>query len=179
VPGIRLEGRAGGPLYRSQAAQDASLAGWQHRDVLPQPFAHFSDTTTVIVKLGSSPASDGPDPAAALVRGIDRFRPSGAVPIALYWRPAPLDRVPQPGWRGDPSVVHQDQAVITASGQFSWRAANLGMAPPGQPDITLMDGQTYHLQGWTIAPAGDGTTFTNDETGHGMVIDRDDHVKPF
>jgi hypothetical protein len=92
---------------------------------------------------------------------------------------APMDPVPAPGWRGDPSVLHQDQAIITGSGQFSWRTANLGMAPPGQPDIVLVEGTTYRFEGWTIVPTGDGTTFTNDVTGHGMSIDSDYNVKPF
>jgi hypothetical protein len=92
---------------------------------------------------------------------------------------APMDPVPYPGWHGDPSVLHQDQAIITASGQFSWRTANLGMAPAGQPDITRFKGQTYHFQGWTIVPTSDGTTFTNDATGHGMVIGSDYKDKPF
>lgn len=92
---------------------------------------------------------------------------------------APMDPPPYPGWPGDPSVLHQDQAIIAAAGQFTWRTANLGMAPPGQPDVVLMDGQTYHFQGWAIVVSSDGTTFTNDATGHGMVIDGDYNVKPF
>jgi hypothetical protein len=92
---------------------------------------------------------------------------------------APMDPPPYPGWQGDPSVLHQDQAIITASGQFSWRTANLGIAPPGQPDTILVDGQTYHFQGWTIVPTSDDTTFTNDATSHGMVIGSDYNVTPF
>jgi hypothetical protein len=92
---------------------------------------------------------------------------------------SPMNPPPYPGWSGDPLVLHQDQAVITASGQFSWRTANLGMAPPGLPDITLLDGQTYHFQGWTMVSAHDGTTFTNDTTGHGMFIGSDYSVRPF
>src|ERR1700761_5516493 len=92
---------------------------------------------------------------------------------------APIDPAPSPGWQGDPSVLHQDQAIITASGQFSWRTANLGLAPPGQPDVTLVEGTTYHFEGWTILPVGGGVTFTNDMTGHGMSIDTDYNVKPF
>jgi hypothetical protein len=92
---------------------------------------------------------------------------------------APMDPIPYPGWTGDPSVLHQDQAIIAASGRFSWRTANLGSAPAGQPDITLVVGQTQHFQGWTIAPASDGITFTNDATRHGMVIDSAYNVRPF
>jgi hypothetical protein len=92
---------------------------------------------------------------------------------------APMDPAPYPGWHGDLSVLHQDQAIITASGQFSWRTANLGQAPPGQPDITLAEGQTYHFEGWTVVPGGDRITFTNDATGHGMAVDHDYNVTPF
>ena len=90
-----------------------------------------------------------------------------------------MDPPPYPGWAGDPLVLHRNQAIITASGQFDWRTANLGMAPEGQPDTTLVEGQTYHFQGWTIVPSSDGTTFTNDATGHGMVIDSDYNVRSF
>lgn len=90
-----------------------------------------------------------------------------------------MDPIPYPGWTGDPAVSHRDQATITASGQFSWSTANLGMARPGQPDTSLMVGQTYHFQGWTIVVTSDGITFTNDATGHGMLIGSDYNVKPF
>lgn len=90
---------------------------------------------------------------------------------------APMDQAPSPGWHGDPSVLHKDQAVVTASGQFSWRTANLGLAPPGQPDIVVAVGHTYHFQGWTIVPTSNGTTFTDDATGHGMTIDSGYNVK--
>ncbi len=90
-----------------------------------------------------------------------------------------MDPAPYPGWQGDPSVLHQDQAIITASGRFSWRTANLGMAPPGQPDTTLAEGQTYRFRGWTIESTSDDVTFTNDATGHGMAIHSDYNVQPF
>lgn len=92
---------------------------------------------------------------------------------------SPMNPAPYPGWAGDPLVLHQDQAIVSASGQFEWRTANLGLAPPGQPDTTLVEGQTYHLHGWTIAPAAEGTRFTNDATGHGMFIAGDYRVEPF
>ncbi len=92
---------------------------------------------------------------------------------------APMDPVPYPGWTGDPRVLHQDQAIIRASGRFDWRTANLGLAPPGQPDTTLVDGQTYDVQGWKIVAATDGTRFTNGVTGHGMFIGTDYSVTPF
>ena len=32
---------------------------------------------------------------------------------------SPMDPIPSPGWKGDPATLHQDQAVVTASGHFS------------------------------------------------------------
>jgi hypothetical protein len=46
-------------------------------------------------------------------------------------------------------------------------------------DNLLVDGQTYHFQGWTIMSASGGTTFTNDATHHGMSIGSAYDVKPF
>lgn len=61
---------------------------------------------------------------------------------------APMDPPPYPGWHGDPSTLRSDQAVITASGEFSWRTANLGIAPAGQPDTAWWpDGSTTSKAG--------------------------------
>jgi hypothetical protein len=75
--------------------------------------------------------------------------------------------------------LHQDQALVTASGQFSCRDANIGVGYNHPLFDTLVPGQTYHIQGWTIAASGGGITFANDDTGHGMTIGSDQSVKPF
>ena len=72
-----------------------------------------------------------------------------------------------------------DQAFVTASGQFSYRTANIGIGYNHAPFDTLVPGQTYHIQGWTVVAGGDGITFTNDDTGHGMTVGSDQSVKPF
>jgi hypothetical protein len=92
---------------------------------------------------------------------------------------APIDPAPDAAWRGDPSVLHKDQAIITASGQFSWRTANLGLAPPEHPDVILLAGTTYQIEGWTIVSTSDGITFTHDATRHGMSINGDYNVDSF
>ncbi|OBG34048.1 hypothetical protein A5673_22410 [Mycobacterium sp. E3198] len=92
---------------------------------------------------------------------------------------APVEPVPYPGWAGDPRVLHQDQAIISASGRFDWRNANLGLPPPGQPDVMLVNGRTYDFQGWTVVVTTEGTSFTNDVTGHGMFVGMDCGVAPF
>lgn len=54
---------------------------------------------------------------------------------------------------------------LTADGRVSWVLGNLGAIPA----VTL-DYSTYSALGWTIDATEDGTTFTNDGTGHGMTI---------
>ena len=54
---------------------------------------------------------------------------------------------------------------LTADGHTSWVLGNLGAIPA----VTL-DYRTYSALGWTIDATEDGTRFTNDATGHGMVV---------
>ena len=72
-----------------------------------------------------------------------------------------------------------DQAFVTALGQFTYRSANIGIGYNNAPFDTLIPGQTYRIQGWTVAARGDGIRFTNDGTGHGMFIGSDTTVNPF
>ena len=72
-----------------------------------------------------------------------------------------------------------DQAVVTASGQFSYRTANIGVGYDHPPFDTLLAGQTYDIQGWTIVAGADGIRFSHDDTGHGMFIGSDTTVNPF
>ncbi|MGA8546835.1 MAG: hypothetical protein WB785_16460 [Mycobacterium sp.] len=72
-----------------------------------------------------------------------------------------------------------DQAYVTASGQFTYRSANIGVGYGHAPFDTLVAGQTYHIQGWTIVAGDEGIRFTQDDTGHGMFIAGDTTVNPF
>lgn len=54
---------------------------------------------------------------------------------------------------------------LNTDGQISWVLGNLGAIPA----VTL-DYRTYHALGWTIVASSDGTRFTNDSSGRGMVI---------
>jgi hypothetical protein len=72
-----------------------------------------------------------------------------------------------------------DQAFVTAAGQFSYRSANIGIGYNHAPFDTLVPGQTYHIQGWTVVAGGDGIRFTNNGTGHGMFIGSDTNVNRF
>ncbi|BBX19049.1 hypothetical protein MDUV_39090 [Mycolicibacterium duvalii] len=53
----------------------------------------------------------------------------------------------------------------TANGQLAWVLGNIGDIPA----VTL-DYRTYSAVGWTIDARADGTTFTNDRTGRGIMI---------
>jgi hypothetical protein len=72
-----------------------------------------------------------------------------------------------------------DQAFVTASGRFSYRSANIGIGYNHAPFDTLVPGQSYHIQGWTIVAGPGGIHFTNDGTGHGMFVGRDTTVNQF
>jgi hypothetical protein len=54
---------------------------------------------------------------------------------------------------------------LNSGGQISWVLGNLGAIP-----AETLDYQTYSAVGWTIDASEDGTQFTNDRTGRGMVI---------
>lgn len=54
---------------------------------------------------------------------------------------------------------------LSSGGQLRWIVGNLGDIPA----VTL-DYKRYTAVGWTIDANSDGTRFTNDDTGHGMVV---------
>jgi hypothetical protein len=54
---------------------------------------------------------------------------------------------------------------LTASGDLEWVVGNLGAIP-----ARTLDYRTYHALGWTIEAGSSGTRFTNDRSGHGMVV---------
>ena len=61
--------------------------------------------------------------------------------------------------------MHANGVRVTADGEVSWLVGNLGDIPA----VTL-DYRTYSAVGWTIQASEDGTRFTNDGTGHGMIV---------
>jgi hypothetical protein len=61
--------------------------------------------------------------------------------------------------------VHANGIRLTADGAVEWIVGNLGDIP-----VVTLDYRTYRAVGWTIVAAEDGTRFTNDRTGHGMVV---------
>lgn len=57
---------------------------------------------------------------------------------------------------------------VSADGTVHWVLGNLGDIP-----VVTIDYLTYQAQGWTINAGIDGTRFTNDRTGHGMLVSID------
>lgn len=57
---------------------------------------------------------------------------------------------------------------VSASGSNRWVLGNLGAMP-----TTAIGYSTYSAVGWTIVADSTGTTFTNDDTGHGMFVSTD------
>jgi hypothetical protein len=74
---------------------------------------------------------------------------------------------------------NNDQAFVTAAGDFSYRMANIGVGYEHPPFDTLTAGQTYQIQGWSITAGSDGICFADHDTGHGMFIGADTTVTPF
>jgi hypothetical protein len=60
-------------------------------------------------------------------------------------------------------------AAVDAAGNVVFRNGNIGAAYI-ERDLVLAYGQTYQVQGWTIAASSDGTRFTNNATGHGLFL---------
>jgi hypothetical protein len=61
-----------------------------------------------------------------------------------------------------------NEVVVNASGTST--PPPTGVILPATPNIQqLAEGQTYHLNGWTIAVSG-WVRFTNDATGHGVAV---------
>jgi hypothetical protein len=77
-------------------------------------------------------------------------------------------------WPSRPDGRRFHIASVSADGEFHWVDADLG-ALEGR---VALEYQTYSAQGWTIAATSDGTTFTNDHTGHGMSVS-EQSVAPF
>lgn len=61
--------------------------------------------------------------------------------------------------------VRANGVRLTADGAVDWIVGNLGDIP-----VVTLDYRTYRALGWTIVASEDGTRFTNDDTGHGMVV---------
>ncbi len=49
-----------------------------------------------------------------------------------------------------------------------WTLGNLGLV--GGNVVTVVDGITYRAHGCTVEPTPEGTSFSNDATGHGMFV---------
>jgi hypothetical protein len=63
---------------------------------------------------------------------------------------------------------HANGVSVSADGTVQWVLGNLGDIP-----VVTIDYLTYEAQGWTIKADIEGTRFTNDRTGHGMVVSID------
>jgi hypothetical protein len=67
--------------------------------------------------------------------------------------------------------VRLNLAVMRGSGEFVWDKGSIsGSGEATDQDINVNDGQTYHINRWTIQPDEHRTRFTFDSTGHGMFV---------
>lgn len=63
---------------------------------------------------------------------------------------------------------HANGVSVSAEGTVQWVLGNLGDIP-----VVTIDYLTYQAQGWTINADINGTRFTNDRSGHGMLVSVD------
>jgi serine/threonine protein kinase, bacterial len=63
---------------------------------------------------------------------------------------------------------------VGSNGDWEWVTGDMG----DQSYTPLSYGTAYRTLGWTVTPTSDGTTFSNDTTGHGMTVGVQG-VKPF
>ncbi len=68
---------------------------------------------------------------------------------------------------------HVSTKLPGTAGAFPWADGNIGSNGRSQNDLVLSYGQPYHIEGWTIDPEENGTRFTNEATGHGMLVSID------
>ena len=59
------------------------------------------------------------------------------------------------------------EVAVNAAGIVDKSPADIGSASNAQQ---LSNGQTYHVNGWTIVPRGGWVRFINDTTGHGLAV---------
>jgi hypothetical protein len=74
-------------------------------------------------------------------------------------------------WSASKNSVRLNLAVKRGTGEFYWAKGSIsGEGEAAAQDIILNDGQTYHINGWTIEAYEYRTRFTYDGSGHGMFV---------
>jgi hypothetical protein len=77
---------------------------------------------------------------------------------------------------GCPQVMHWDQAVANANGQFNYRDANIGVGDNPTLNV-LTPGQSITVQNWSFTAKQAGLAVVG-PSGHGMYIGADGSVNP-
>jgi hypothetical protein len=101
---------------------------------------------------------------------MDRVACEASGPGSTGFPQAPISEPESQCRNPCPGGINYDIAEVKSAGAFQFEDGNIGGGGTPQNDLALTYGQTYHVQGWTINPADDGTRFTNDGTGHGMFV---------
>jgi hypothetical protein len=77
----------------------------------------------------------------------------------------------QSPWAASKYNERLNLAVKRGNGEFYWAKGSIaGPGAASGQDIVLSEGQTYHVNGWTIQPEKARTKFTYDATGKGMFF---------
>jgi hypothetical protein len=76
----------------------------------------------------------------------------------------------QSPWAASKYNERLNLAVKRGTGEFYWAKLPILGAGPATGNVSLSEGQTYRINGWTIEPEETRTKFTNDATGKGMYL---------
>ena len=68
-------------------------------------------------------------------------------------------------------------AIVHGTGELYWDHGNL-TSSGAAGGLSVTDGQTYTIDGWTVTGEGFRTRITNDATGHGILIN-EGYVRQF
>jgi hypothetical protein len=105
---------------------------------------------------------------------------SGAVRCVISADHVGCERVSIDGFPGAPpsqsGAGNFNIAGVDADGTFDYGEGNIGGVDSGE--VVLDYGRIFQINGWTVLPSFDGTRFTNDASGRGMLVGIDG-VNPF
>ena len=92
--------------------------------------------------------------------------PFGGGPMVVC-QPSDGQPFPQEPWETSKFDERLNLAVKRGTGEFYWDRGSIAAA--GQETV-VSQGQTYHVNGWTIQPEATFTKFTYDATSKGMFL---------
>ena len=133
--------------------------------VLLAPPAMADDGSIVILQDGKIRCGLSPN-------NVDRG--GGPIAVCELTNGQPWGMVP---WETSKFNQRQNLAIVRGTGEMFWdRGVVTGSGSAG--GMSIAEGQTYNVDGWTIAAEGFRTRITNDVSKHGILLN-EGYVRQF